>query len=35
MSKPGEWRTNDGIHYKGDYYRQWGKKIVEKIEQTE
>jgi hypothetical protein len=35
MSKPGEWRTNDGIHYKADYYIQWGRKIVDQIEKSE
>jgi hypothetical protein len=32
MSKPGEWLTMDGIHYRNQYYQQWGSKIVEVLE---
>lgn len=35
MSKPGEWKTMDGVHYQGQYYKQWGSKIVEAIEKLE
>lgn len=35
MSKPGEWSTLDGIHYRDQYYKQWGDKIVEELEKLD
>lgn len=35
MSKPGEWSTLDGIHYRDRYYKQWGDKIVEELEKLD
>ena len=35
MSKPGEWKTIDGIHYQDQYYKQWGNKIAEEIAKLE
>lgn len=32
MSKRGEWLTLDGVHYRDQYYRQWGNQIADELE---
>jgi hypothetical protein len=35
MSKPGEWLTVDGLHYRSQYYSEWSQKIVYELEKIE
>jgi hypothetical protein len=31
MSAPGEWKSNDGVHFMDDGYQAWGRAIVNEI----
>jgi hypothetical protein len=35
MSKPGEWLTEDGLHYRDQYYNKWGQGIVSELEKID